>query len=388
MTKEKQELAAGLALGEGFAILTFFDQSMKEPVTGEHAQARDSGRYMIPADPAVWKAACGRGEGIGTLVQFLKEQLSGPVRGEFSRLHIMVTVPRLERLLSQRIPQALEMLGVPRKQIYLQDHQSSFFCYCVNQRRELWNGDVALLECENDVLYGYVLHIDRTKSPALASVEKAAVTPVDEKARDGRDDFNWDRERDRLFFEFLKKVFERRNVVTCYLIGDYFSPSWAQRSFSFLTSRKHVFQGGNLYSRGACYAAMERCGMLRAKDILFLGVDIIQENLSMNLRVRGRETDWPIISAGINWYEAHYECDLIPDGEKNITIWSKPMNGGEEVAHILRLDHFPDRPNRASRLRLSVYFTAPECCCVEVEDLGFGGLFRPSGMKWKRKIRL
>jgi hypothetical protein len=247
---------------------------------------------------------------------------------------------------------------------------------------------MALLECENDVLYGYVLHIDRTKSPALASVEKAAVTPVDEKARDGRDDFNWDRERDRLFFEFLKKVFERRNVVTCYLIGDYFSPSWAQRSFSFLTSRKHVFQGGNLYSRGACYAAMERCGMLRAKDILFLGVDIIQENLSMNLRVRGRETDWPIISAGINWYEAHYECDLIPDGEKNITIWSKPMNGGEEVAHILRLDHFPDRPNRASRLRLSVYFTAPECCCVEVEDLGFGGLFRPSGMKWKRKIRL
>lgn len=388
MSKEQQALAAGLQLGEDYAILTLFGPSMKEPVTGQHEKAHDSGKYMIPMDPKVWKAACGKGEGIGLLTDFLRDQLFGMTGGVFSSLHIMVTVPRLERLLSQRIPQALEMLGVPRKQIYLQDYLSSFFCYSVNQRRELWNGDVALLECEKDILSGYVLHIDRTKSPALASVEKVQTTPLDEKARDGRDDFNWDRERDRLFFEFLKKVFERRNVVTCYLIGDYFSPDWAVRSFRFLTSRKHVFQGGNLYSRGACYAAMERCSMLKARDILFLGADIIQDNLSMNLRVHGKETDWPIISAGINWYEAHYECDLIPDADRNITIWSKPMKGGEEVAHILRLDHFPNRPNRASRLRLSVYFTAPECCCVEVEDLGFGGLFRSSGRKWKRRIIL
>ena len=60
MSKEKQALAAGLQLGEDFAILTLFGESMKEPVTGEHAQARDSGRYMIPMDPKVWKAACGR----------------------------------------------------------------------------------------------------------------------------------------------------------------------------------------------------------------------------------------------------------------------------------------------------------------------------------------
>ena len=37
-------------------------------------------------------------------------------------------------------------------------------------------------------------------------------------ARSGRE---WDRERerDRLFFELLKKVFNRRNVTTCFLIG-------------------------------------------------------------------------------------------------------------------------------------------------------------------------
>lgn len=380
MRKEIRQIAAGLQLAPDHALFSLLDQETQK---AEEEQSR------IPMDPKVWRAACGRGEGIGLLCDFLKEQLGRRMNGAgFEGLHIMVTVPKLEPLLSQRIPQALELLGVPRKQIYLQDYYSSFFFYSVHQRQELWSGDVVLLECEEDILSGYVLHIDRTKSPALASVRKVETAVLDEKARDGRSDADWDKERDRLFFEFLKKVFERRNVITCYLIGDYFSPDWAERSFRFLSSRRHVFQGANLYAKGACFAAMERCGMEKPRDLLFLGADIVRENLSMRLRVKGRETDYPVISAGVNWYEAHFECDLIPDGETDITIRTIPMKEGEEVAHVLRLDHFPRRQNRASRLRLTIYFTAPDCCCVEAEDLGFGGFYRPSGMKWKRKIYL
>ena len=66
------------------------------------------------------------------------------------------------------------MIGVTRKNIYLQDYLSSFFYYIVNQKKELWNGDVALLEYEAPEMIGYVLHIDHTKTPALVTVEKAA----------------------------------------------------------------------------------------------------------------------------------------------------------------------------------------------------------------------
>ena len=52
------------------------------------------------------------------------------------------------------------------------------------------------------------------------------------------------------------------------------------------------------------------------------------------------------------------------------------------------LDSFPERPERASRIRMTIYFTDPSTCCLEAEDLGFGGFYRPSGMKWSRRIIL
>ena len=189
-----------------------------------------------------------------------------------------------------------------------------------------------------------------------------------------------------LISQLLKKVFERRNVVTSYLLGDYFDKNWAERSFQYLCFHRHAFQGKNLFTKGACYAAMERMGLISTPDLLFMGEDIVRENIGMNLRVRGKEVYYPIVTAGVNWYEAHHVCEFIPDEEKTITIITKPMSGGQEVNHVLRLTDFPDRPNRATRLKMTVYFTSAACCTVEVEDEGFGGFYRPSGKRWKRNI--
>lgn len=34
---------------------------------------------------------------------------------------------------------------------------------------------------------------------------------------------------------------------------------------------------------------------------------------------------------------------------------------------------------------MTVYFTAADCCVVEIEDLGFGELCRTSGLTWKKR---
>ena len=79
---------------------------------------------------------------------------------------------------------------------------------------------------------------------------------------------------------------------------------------------------------------------------------------------------------------------MIPDFEKSVTILTTPAEGGETVGHVLRLDHFPERENRATRLRMTIYFTSRSICEVEVEDLGFGGFYPPSGRVWKRQVIL
>lgn len=387
MIEEKRDLILGLQLCESYVQLTYYNNTMKEPATLSADGEKES--YLFPVKPEEWAAATEKEKPNRELKELFARCLDRvKTLGKMEDIRIMVTVPELVSPLDERIPSTLEEMGIERKYIFLQDYKSSFYYYTVNQKRELWSADVALLEYEEDTMNGYVLHVDKSTKPALVTVEKAASQKMDESVRDGRPEEEWNRERDRLFFELLKKVFERRNVTTSYLMGDYFDKSWAVRSFQYLCYHRHAFQGKNLYTKGACYGAMERMGVITLPDLLFLGEDIIHENLGMNMRIRGKEMYYPIITAGVNWYEAHHVCEFIPDNETSITIITKPMTGGQEINHILRLTDFPRRPNRATRLRMTVYFVSAHRCKVEVEDLGFGGFFRPSGKKWKREITL
>ena len=180
------------------------------------------------------------------------------------------------------------------------------------------------------------------------------------------DDEAWNEERDRLFFELLKKLFERRVVSVSYLIGSYFNKSWAVQSIKFLCFKRHAYQGKNLYSKGACYAAMERAGLIAERGILFGGRDMIQVNLQMEMRIRGKEQMYPLISAGMNWYEAHHVCEFILDGERELRITSQPMAEGDPIVHMMRLVGLPHRPPRATRVRMTIYFSAPGSCHIEV----------------------
>ena len=57
----------------------------------------------------------------------------------------MVCVRSMDETIGQRIPEALEQIGVERKYIFLQDYKSSFYYYTINQKKELWSSDVALV---------------------------------------------------------------------------------------------------------------------------------------------------------------------------------------------------------------------------------------------------
>lgn len=422
MIQATNELILGIDLNEKYAQVTYYHQSVREPLTlkvdgsGDQDQLPMALRRDSQGEWHFWDGSpqeekdepdqC-RISGIfekiesGQTIEDGGQQFEAPeilsvyfqvcmndlkLLTQNTQLQVMVTVRDLSQRWSDVIAAALERTGVDRKRIYVQDYLSSFYYYTVNQKKELWYQDVALLEYDKGAIVGYVLHIDRSTRPAIAGAEKVARQTVDDSARAGRTDAEWRKEKDRLFFELLKKVFERRTIGVSYLIGDFFDKSWAERSIQYLCYKRHAYQGKNLYSKGACFAAIERAGLIAGREIIFSGRDMITRNLGMEMRIRGKETFYPMVSAGINWYEAHHVCEFIPDEEREIRIVSRPMADGETMIHMMRLPGLPGRPNRAVRLRLTLYFTAQSKCCVEVEDLGFGGLYRSSGMTWSRTI--
>lgn len=422
MVQATNDLILGIDLAPEYAQVTYWHQSVKEPVTlgnidntqqlptglrqdehgnwslwngepvadAEHDLFRVSGiwRRLVNGDPVGSPdAAAGQLEADELLAVYLKQCIAGlKLLTQNTRMQVMITVRQLTETLNNVIVNALLRMGVNRKQIYVQDYLSSFYYYTVNQKKELWNQDVALLTHEDDAIIGYVLHIDRKTKPALARVDRVARQEMGEEVRAGRSQEDWDKEKDRLFFELLKKVFERRNVTVSYLMGDYFSRSWAERSIQYLCFHRHAYQGMNLYSKGACYAALERAGLAAGQDIIFSGSDMIDRNLGMEMNIRGKETFYSLISAGVNWYEAHHVCEFILRKGREIRVISSPMAEGERVVHMMRLPGLPRRPDRATRLRMTVYYTSPVCCHIEVEDLGLGGLYKASGLSWSREI--
>ena len=110
---------------------------------------------------------------------------------------------------------------------------------------------------------------------------------------------------------------------------------------------------------GACYAAMEENGATACKDTLYLSDDMIQHNLGMWMEIRGQEGYYPLVNAGINWYMARHTCEFLLGDEKEVVIYSRTVRG-EEMEHTLALSQLPDRPRRATRLRLDISFTAPD----------------------------
>lgn len=424
MIQATNELLLGIDLNEQYGQITYYHPSVKEPMTlgsrtdadkisipmavRQDAQGNwhfwDGKPELEPVEPDRCRVSdiyrkiankewIGEGDVEFTPTEILEiyfrlcfESLKG--LGNNARLHVMVTVRELDDCWSEAIAAALMKAGVERKQIYVQDYLSSFYYYTVNQKKELWYQDVALLEYVDESIVGYVLHIDHSTRPAIARVDKIARQPMDDSIRAGRGESEWLKEKDRLFFELLKKVFERRTISVSYLVGDFFSKSWAERSIQYLCYKRHAFQGKNLYSKGACYAAMERAGLIAGRDILFGGRDMIERNLGMDMMIRGKESYYPLVSAGINWYEAHHVCEFLLNDEKQIRMTSNPMAEGEIVEHRLRLPGLPERPPRGTRVRMTVYFTSAHRCRIEVEDLGLGGLFRSSGLTWTRDIRM
>ena len=52
----------------------------------------------------------------------------------------------------------------------------------------------------------------------------------------------------------------------------------------------------------------------------------------------------------------------------------------------MKLDGLPDRPPKASRVRIEVSFTSGTAMRVRVTDLGFGDLYPTSGKTWEEVL--
>lgn len=289
---------------------------------------------------------------------------------------IMITVEELSAEIVGILSAVIRALPVADEKVRFQSHRESFYSYMIHQPRELWQSQVLVLDDRADRLRTYCFAVNRKTRPMVARITEKDYPPIADRD-DGK------------FLETAEELVKDQAVSCVYLIGDGFEGGWARETLRFLCAGRRVFQGKNLYTKGACYSALDYVhpGELQ-ENYIFLGNDKLKSNIGMNVITDGRESYFPLADAGVNWYDIHGEYEFLLGKERELRLRLTPLTGKDLRWAVIRLSEFPERPERAGRIRMRISMESENSLLLSVEDLGFGDLFPSSGTVIHEKIEL
>ncbi|MDO4444636.1 MAG: DUF5716 family protein [Bacillota bacterium] len=291
---------------------------------------------------------------------------------------LMITTPRLTRELVENVRDACWHMGFPRNRCFLQSYEESFYYHTLYQKGEIWSRRVGLFTFDQDEVTYSSLEIDRKTKPVQVSVKKGKhvtlhQTPV---------------ERDFDFYELIQESLGNEVFSSIFLVGEGFDKEWATRSVPLLCRhQRHVFYGNNLFAKGACYGAKEKVEERNLKGYLYVGGDLVRINVGMEMTVFGTPAYHSLISAGVNWYEAVGDCELLLDDTQELTFVVTDMENSRKDRYSMKLPGLPERPPKATRLHLHLEFESAGLCRIDVEDMGFGEMYPSSGLVWHEKMK-
>lgn len=286
---------------------------------------------------------------------------------------LMITCEELDHRMLEVLTTATEGLHLKTDQICFQSHVESFYYYNLYQPEELWQHKTILCEYGDASIRTYCMECNRHTTPVVAYMEEREFPfPVPES--------------DEKMQEIAKKLCENQMISSVYLIGEAFSRDWMKESLRYLCKGRRVFQGNNLFSKGACYGMMERLTPgENGKNHVFLGKDKLKSNIGMKVLRQGEESYQALLDAGINWYEAKNTMEFYLLEGRAVEILITSLTGkGNRIARIV-----PEELQEGIiRLRISVEMRDDTHLKVELEDLGFGTFRAATHHIWKEEIEL
>ena len=304
---------------------------------------------------------------------------------------IMFTVDVLDDRMVEILTQASVNLGLKTTHIYFQSHTESFYYFMLHQPTELWNYQVIACEHDGRRLKTYRMECNKRTTPIVVLIEECSFETLIVPEETEEETIKQDAYRlaDERFLGILKKMCEGRIISSAYLLGDGFRAEWQKDSLQFLCHNRRVFQGNNLFSRGACYGLQEKLEPSeQGTKHVFLGKDKLKSNIGMNVLRQGKESYYALLDAGENWYETTKECEFLLADEHELAFVITPLTGKNIETKSMNLTGADRGGAPYTRYRLKMAMSGPETVRVKVTDLGFGELFPASGQVWEEMFDL
>ena len=335
---------------------------------------------------------------VALLAIFFKRSLgllpqAGPKLGA-----IMITCGLLDTRSVEVLTRMVESSRLKAGRIAFQSYEESFYSYMLRQPRELWGHDAVLFDYRRGGIRSLRMESNRRTTPIVTFIEERKhsfpeyALPL-RGEEDGERNLTPERQKEleAAFLKIAQEVCGKGNVGSVFLIGDGFSGDWMKDSLRYLCKGRRVFQGNNLFSKGACCGMQERIepGEMGSAHV-FLGGDKLKSNIGMKVFRQGAESYCALLDAGSNWYEAEQEMEVYLQEGNELALIVSPLvrsETGEKNGRTIRIV-LEGLPGNMARLRMRFSMKEENCLAVEVHDLGFGEFRLSSGRVWKEEIEI
>ncbi|GAA4653860.1 hypothetical protein GCM10023142_09980 [Anaerocolumna aminovalerica] len=411
---EQRNLIVGFDLCDDFSQLSYYNYKTYEPESV--CVDLEGSKYLIPTALGVknyskdWvfgeeAVSCGK-SGTGVLVDDLLNKLktgenieifgtefdSVSLMEKYLRkcllllkkkfpantiLQIIITLKELDEKVVTGLYQALENLGIGKDRGYIQSHSHSYQYYALSQSKELWMNDIGLFDFDEKGLVYSQISINHRTRPYVVGIKEEDFSETLSYAM--LEEYKNGENLEYIFGNIANSVLHKQIVSTIYATGLGFEDNWADNILKELCVGRRIFKGQNLYVKGACYAARELAGGSKLSEYLFLSKEMIKSDIFITGYYNGKTADVVLVKAGKPWYEINSNLDVILDDEQEIIIKLKSIISGEIKEYVIRLDGFPQRPGRTTRVGINIKFKDHANGVITLEDKGFGSFYPSSG---------
>nr|WP_329752023.1 DUF5716 family protein [Clostridium sp. CM74B_53] len=328
--------------------------------------------------------------GMELLQRFLGSILA-MVRAEYGGQKIdelVISLKNMEMKLLEGLTASVEALGVPKGCIHIASHTECFVHYVLNQRRDVWGGQVGMFSLSDEDLRYYELKVTRGPRQMTAMAEH-------EELEEGfslsvLDTGSGAKMADKILCACGERFLQKKIFSSIFLTGKGFARTdWAPEFMKQICNRRRVFVETALFAKGAAMKAEEYLTESDSPSFVCLCEGKLWSTVSMEVMKRDAKSELVLASAGESWYEARSVVEVIPDGEREIMFTITPQQEPKKKRQVkVTLDGFPERPNKTTKIRVAVGFLDEKTMVVKLTDQGFGELFPKTDAVVRQEVTL
>ena len=287
---------------------------------------------------------------------------------------IMITSYEIEKSFAENALKAMESLQFAPGTYFVQDHMESFFYYCINRNIDLYKKRAGVFNYTDRNIVFESLILSRSTTPNTARVREYP----------GIDIFKYDDELDEKFLSYAKKSIGNDEYSLIYINGPESELKRIPGTGQYLSSDfRRVFAGDDLYVKGACLAAHDRTEQKRRRNILYIGKNMLHTNVGMGLLSGEREIYYPVITAGVNWFEAEKTFTVMPHDTNKLIFKVTSLDGKHEKDVPLILSGLEKRPVGTTKIEINAVCESAGRFVITAKDLGFGDMYPSRGKTYK-----